>query len=54
MKNSDIITLKVRDYPIQIKRIDKWIVDIFSILEPSQQADLKVKITSTTKTDKNI
>ena len=43
MKNSDIITLKVRDYPIQIKRIDKWIVDIFLILELTQQDDLTVK-----------
>ena len=43
MENSDIITLKVRDYPIQIKRIDKWIVDVFLILELTQQDDLTVK-----------
>ena len=43
MLNSNIIKLKVIDYPIQNGRIDKWIIEAFSILNSSYLEDLKVK-----------
>ncbi len=43
MTNSDIITLKVSDYPIQYGRIDKWIVEALFLLNSTYQDDLKVK-----------
>ena len=43
MLNSNIITLKVSDYPIQNGRIDKWIIEALSLLNSSYQVDLKVK-----------
>jgi len=43
MLNSNIIKLKVSHYPIQNGRIDKWIVEAFSLLDSSYQDDLKVK-----------
>ena len=43
MLNSNTITLKVSDYPIQNGRIDKWIIEALSLLNSSYQVDLKVK-----------
>ena len=43
MLNSNIIKLKVSDYPIQNGRIDKWIIEAFLLLDVSYQDDLKVK-----------
>ena len=43
MLNSNMIKLKVSDYPIQNGRIDKWIIEAFSLLNSSYQDDLKVK-----------
>ena len=43
MLNSDIIKLKVSDYPIQNGRIDKWIIEAFSLLNSSYQDDFNVK-----------
>ena len=43
MLNSNKITLKVSDYPIQNGRIDKWIIEALSLLNSSYQVDLKVK-----------
>ena len=43
MLNSNIIKLKVSDYPLQNGRIDKWIIEAFSLLNSSYQDDLKVK-----------
>ena len=34
--------MKVSDYPIQNGRIDKWIIEAFSLLNSSYQEDLKV------------
>ena len=42
MLNSNIIKLKVSDYPIQNGRIDKWIIEAFSLLKSSYSEDLKV------------
>ena len=42
MLNSNIIKLKVSDYPIQNGRIDKWIIEAFSLLNSSYPEDLKV------------
>ena len=42
--NSNIIKLKVSDYPIQNGRIDKWIIEAFSLLNSSYPEDLKVNI----------
>ena len=42
MLNSNIIKLKVSDYPIQNGRIDKWIIEAFSLLNLSYPKDLKV------------
>jgi 23S rRNA pseudouridine1911/1915/1917 synthase len=44
MLNSNIIKLKVSDYPIQNGRIDKWIIEAFSLLNSSYPEDLKVNI----------
>ena len=35
--------MKVSDYPIQNGRIDKWIIEVFSLLNSPYQDDLKVK-----------
>ena len=35
--------MKVSDYPIQNGRIDKWIIEAFSLLNSSYPEDLKVK-----------
>ena len=43
MLNSNIIKLKVSDYPIQNGRIDKWIIETFSLLNSSYQDKIKVK-----------
>ena len=43
MLNSNIIKLKVSDYPIQNGRIDKWIIEAFSLLNSSYQDDIKAK-----------
>ena len=43
MLNSNTITLKVSDYPIQKGRIDKWVVDVLSLLNSSYQDEIKVK-----------
>jgi len=40
--NSNIIKLKVSDYPIQNGRIDKWIIEALSLLHSSYPGDLKV------------
>ena len=42
MLNSNIIKLKVSDYPIQNGRIDKWIIEAFSLLNSSYPEDLKI------------
>ena len=42
MLNSNIIKLKVSDYPIQNGRIDKWIIEALSLLNSSYPGDLKV------------
>jgi len=42
MFNSNIIKLKVSDYPIQNGRIDKWIIEALSLLNSSYPEDLKV------------
>ena len=42
MLNSNIIKLKVSHYPIQNGRIDKWIIEAFSLLNSSYPEDLKV------------
>ena len=43
MLNSNIIKLKVSDYPIQNGRIDKWIIEAFSLLNSAYQDDIKAK-----------
>ena len=43
MLNSNKITLKVSDYPIQYGRIDKWIIEALSLLNLSYQDETKVK-----------
>ena len=43
MFHSNIIKLKVSDYPIQNGRIDKWIIEAFSLLNLSYQDDIKAK-----------
>ena len=43
MLNSNLIKLKVNDYPIQNGRIDKWIIEAFTLLNLSYQEDLEVK-----------
>ncbi len=43
MLNSNIIKLKVSDYPIQNGRIDKWIIEAFLLLNSAYQDDSKVK-----------
>ena len=35
--------MKVSDYPIQNGRIDKWIIEAFSLLNSSYQDDIKAK-----------
>ena len=42
MSYSNAITLKVSDYPIQNGRIDKWIIEAFSLLNSLYAEDLKV------------
>ena len=42
MLNSNIIKLKVSDYPIQYERIDKWIIKAFSLLNSTYQDDKKI------------
>ena len=42
MLNSNIIKLKVSDYPIQNERIDKWIIKAFSLLNSTYQDDKKI------------
>ena len=42
MLNSNIIKLKVSDYPIQNGRIDKWIIEALSLLNSSYPEDLKI------------
>ena len=37
----NIIKLKVSDYPIQNGRIDKWIIETFSLLNSSYQDNIK-------------
>ena len=41
--HSNIIKLKVSDYPIQNGRIDKWIIETFSQLNSPYQDNIKVK-----------
>ena len=43
MFNTNIIKLKVSDYPIQNGRIDKWIIEALSLLNSSYQDEIKVK-----------
>ena len=43
MLNSNSITLKVSDYPLQYGRVDKWIIEALSLLNPSYQDEIKVK-----------
>ena len=43
MLNSNSITLKVIDYPIQYGRVDKWIIEALSLLNSSYQDEIKVK-----------
>ncbi len=41
--HSNIIKLKVSDYPIQNGRIDKWIIETFSLLNSSYQDNINPK-----------